>query len=67
MAKARAKRCQYCHKPLSMYNDNKYCFAHGMMGKDAALSAANFKLYVDQKAAVARRKKKEEKCKVSSQ
>ena len=67
MVKYNARRCKYCHKPLSQYNENKYCFAHGMIGRDTALSAANFKLYVDQKARVARRKKKEAKCKASSQ
>ena len=67
MVKYRAKRCKYCRKPLSMYNENKYCFVHGMIGKDTQLSAAQFKLYVTRADAAGKRKKEAAKCKASSQ
>jgi len=26
------RKCKFCSKVLSMYNDNKYCFAHSRKG-----------------------------------
>ena len=55
----RVRKCKVCGTPLSMYNDNKYCFSHVLKGFEMEQAKREGRYRANYKRGLAKMRKEE--------